>query len=62
MYCVGKVWEENQLIVERINRNHATTATVLSAVMTAAVASFGKKGREANKALSDLIKELNGNG
>lgn len=61
-YYVGKVWEENQLVVDRINRNHATSATVLSAVMTAAVASFGKKGRDANKALADLIKDLNGDG
>jgi hypothetical protein len=30
--------------------------------MTAAVASFGTKGRDANKALGDLIKELNGDG
>ncbi len=61
-YPVGKVWEENQLVVERINRAHATNATILHSVMTAAVASFGKKGREASKALTELIKELNGDG
>lgn len=61
-YCVGKVWEENQLVVERVNRHHATTATVLSAVMTSAVAAFGKKkdAENAGKALKELIQNLNG--
>lgn len=62
LYYVGKVWEENQLVVERINRQHATTATVLSAVMTSAVAAFGKKedAKKAGKALTELIATLNG--
>jgi hypothetical protein len=59
---VAKVWEEHQLIVDRINRDHATTTTLLQAVMTAAVASFGKQGRSASKALNELIKELAGDG
>lgn len=61
-YYVGKVWEENQLVVERVNRHHATTATVLSAVMTSAVAAFGKKedAKKAGKALAELIENLNG--
>lgn len=62
-YYVGRVWEENQLVVERVNRHHATTATVLSAVMTSAVAAFGKKedAKKAGKALAELIESLNGN-
>ena len=62
-YYVGRVWEENQLVVERINRHHATTATILSAVMTSAVAAFGKKedARKAGKALTELVENLNGN-
>lgn len=61
-YYVGRVWEENQLVVERVNRHHATTATVLSAVMTSAVAAFGKKedAKNAGKALKELIENLNG--
>ncbi|QTG12357.1 hypothetical protein G6M86_03470 [Agrobacterium tumefaciens] len=63
LYTVGKVWEENQLVVERVNRHHATTATVLSAVMTSAVAAFGKQedATRAGKALTELIENLNGN-
>lgn len=61
-YPVAKVWEEHQLIVDRINRDHATNTTLMQAVMTAAVASFGKGGRKASKALNDLIKELQGDG
>ncbi len=62
LYTVGKIWEENQLVVERINRHHATTATILSAVMTSAVAAFGKKedAKQAGKALTELIENLNG--
>ncbi|NSZ63487.1 hypothetical protein G6L16_009055 [Agrobacterium tumefaciens] len=61
-YTVGKVWEENQLVVERVNRHHATTATILSAVMTSAVAAFGKKkdAEKAGEALKELIENLNG--
>ncbi len=61
-YTVGKVWEENQLVVERVNRYHATTATILSAVMTSAVSAFGKKedAKNAGKALKELIENLNG--
>ncbi len=61
-YYVGKVWEENQLVVERVNRQHATTATILSAVMTSAVAAFGKKddAKKAGEALKELIESLNG--
>ncbi len=61
-YYVGRVWEENQLVVERVNRHHATTATVLSAVMTSAVAAFGKEkdAKNAGKALKELIENLNG--
>lgn len=62
LYPVAKVWEEHQLIVDRINQDHATTTTLMQAVMTAAVASFGKNSRGASKALNDLIKELSGNG
>jgi hypothetical protein len=63
LYTIGKVWEENQLVVERVNRHHATTATILSAVMTSAVAAFGKKkdAETAGKALTELIENLNGN-
>jgi hypothetical protein len=61
-YPVAKVWEEHQLIVDRINQEHATTTTLMQAVMTAAVATFGNKGRSASKALNDLIKELAGDG
>ncbi len=62
LYTVGKVWEENQLVVERVNRHHATTATILSAVMTSAVAAFGKKkdAEKAGEALKELIESLNG--
>lgn len=61
-YPVAVVWEEHQLVVERINRDHATTTTLMQAVMTAAVATFGKQGRSASKALNDLIKDLAGDG
>lgn len=61
-YPVGKVIVETQLCVERINREYATQATIMQAVMTAAVATFGKHGRSASKQLNDLIKELAGDG
>jgi len=34
----------------------------MQAVMTAAVATFGKKSGAASKALNELIKELSGDG
>jgi hypothetical protein len=61
-YPVALVWEEHQLCVDRINRQHATNATVMQAVMTAAVATFGRKSGAASKALNELIKELSGDG
>lgn len=61
LYPIGKLWDENQLVVERINRKLATEASILHSVMTTAIAAFGKDGgRKANKALTKLIEGLNG--
>jgi hypothetical protein len=61
-YPIGVVWDENQLIVDRVNRQHATNAIMMQAVMSAAVGSFGKNGAAAAKALDDKIREMSGNG
>lgn len=62
-YPLNLVWDESQLVVDRINGLLATEATILHQVMTTAVAAFGKDGgRKANADLTKMIKRLAGNG
>lgn len=52
-YPVGRVWEEAELVVERLNREAATQATVLHA---AYAATQTKKG---SQHFNKLVKRLN---
>lgn len=57
------VWEESQLIVERINGLLATEGTVLQAAANTAVAAFGKDGgKQARKDFTKLMERLSGSG
>lgn len=61
-YPVGLLWEESQLVVERVNRQQVTEAVILHQIMMTAVSAFGKDGgRRANKNFEKMIKELGGN-
>lgn len=57
------VWEEVQLIVERINGLLATEGSILQAAASTAVAAFGKDGgKKAHKEFAKLMERLSGSG
>lgn len=61
-YPVSMLWEESQLVVERINGLLATEATLIQAAATTAVAAFGKDGgKKAVKQFQKIIDRLTGN-
>lgn len=62
-YPIGKLWEENQLVVERLMAEEAKTATSMKLVMSTVVSAFAKDGgKKANKEFAKYIKELTGDG
>ena len=55
------VWEETQLVVERINGRLASEGTILQAAASVAVAAFGKDGgKKAHQEFTKLMKRLSG--
>lgn len=62
-YPIWLIWEESQLVVERVNNRIATEGAVFKSAISTAVAAFGKDGgRSAHEAFAELIKELSGDG
>lgn len=55
-YTIGMVWDESQLVVERLNRDHATSATLMQLAVVSVLSKDG--AREFKK----TIKKLNDNG
>jgi hypothetical protein len=51
-YPLGMLWDEQVLVVERLNRREATRATLLQSAVS------GVLSKEANKAFSEIIKDL----
>lgn len=55
------MWEESQLVVERINGMLATEGSILQAAASTAVAAFGKDGgKKASKEFIKLMERLSG--
>lgn len=55
------VWEEAQLVVERVNGVLATEGSILQMAASVAVAAFGKDGgTKARKEFANLLKTLSG--
>lgn len=54
------VWEEAQLIVERVNGNLASEGTILQAAASVAVAAFGTEGKKAHREFVKLMERLSG--
>lgn len=61
-YPIGKLWEENQLVVERLNKRDAIVTTLTKTAMATVAAAFGKDKDKAEKTFSKIIKELSGDG
>lgn len=53
------VWEEARIVVERLNRNYVTEATILQAAAATAVGAFNKDGgKAANRNFAKFLKRL----
>lgn len=56
------MWEESQLVVERINNMLATQTVLTNAAIGTVAAAFGKDGAKAHLEFQKLIKRLSGDG
>ncbi len=61
-YPLAFMWEESQLVVERINSMLATETSLLDAAVSTGIAQFGKEAGKARRLFADLIKRLSGDG